>query len=143
LVLAIKFRTTREYPEDSMKFSVIHDLADAAIASISCMLEEIEYLRSLLSGELYTKSCITIDTGKYHMLSFNISKKDKQKMFRMGRKAAKNYINTDEYIKMKINELPHTLQMIIWKYLHTSYLNNVHTQLTSKVKIDFLVNNDN
>jgi NTE family protein len=131
-VLAIKFRKTREIPEESMQFSMIHDLADAAMANLSCLLEEIEHLRSLLSGELYNKSCIVVDTGKYHMLSFNISKKDKQKMFRMGRKAAKKYINTNVYIKLRVGELPHKIQSIIYKYVHADGLRDVHTELVSK-----------
>lgn len=129
-VLALKFRKTRELDEP-MQFSVIHDLADAAIANISCLLEEIEYLRSLLSGDLYDKSCIMIDTGKYHMLSFDVTKKDKQKMFRMGRKAAKKYINTNIYVKLRISELPTKIQRLIYKYVHTYNLEYVHTELSS------------
>lgn len=131
-VLAIKFKKTKEFSDDSMKFSIINDLADAAIANISCLLEEIEYLRSLLSGELYNKSCIMIETGKYHMLSFNITKKDKRRMFRMGRKAAKKYTNTKVYIKLKVAELPIKIRLLIWKYVHSSDLSLVHKQLIQR-----------
>ena len=133
-VLAIKFRKTRELPTESMQFSMIHDLADAAMANLSCLLEEIEHLRSLLSGELYNKSCIIVDTGKYHMLSFNILKKDKQKMFRMGRKAAKKYINTNVYIRLRISELPQNIQSLIYRYAHRYNLLDVHTELISSTK---------
>lgn len=128
-VLAIKFKKTREFNDESMQFSMIHDLTDAVFSSISCLLEEIEYLKSLLSGELYTKSCILIDPGNYHMLSFNITKTEKQKMFRMGRRAAKKYTTSKTYIVSKVNELPIKIRQTIWKYIHCWYLKAVHSEI--------------
>jgi len=128
-VLAIKFCKTKDYPDEKMQFTQIHDLADAALANIACLLEEIEYLRSLLSGELYNKSCIVIDTEKYHMLSLNIDQKDKQRMFRIGRKAAKLYISNMTYVYMKLAELPDNIQSMIWKYVHTDCMQSVHNEL--------------
>lgn len=130
-VLAIKFKKTRDHTDEKLQFSIINDLADAAVANLACLLEEIEYLRSLLSGDLYTKSSIIIDTGKYHMLSLEIDKKDKQKMFRMGRKAAKKYISTLNYVKLRISELPLSVQLIIYRYIHSDDLKKVHSELTT------------
>lgn len=132
-VLAIKFKQSRDH---SSHFNVIHDIADAAMANIACLLEEIEYLRSLLCKHLYEKSSIVIDTERYHALSLNIEKKDKQKMFKMGKKAVKRYMNSNVYLMLRTSELPLILQNHVFKYIHSNNLAAVHNELLGRIARD-------
>lgn len=131
-IIAIKFRKTKEKQPDD-RFESIDDLTDVVLANISCLLEEIEYLRSMLASKAYNNSSILIDTGKYHMLSLNLEDKDKKALFRMGRKAAKKYINAHNYILMKIEGLPDKPKKLIWNYIHSHNMQNVHIELLSKI----------
>lgn len=128
-IIAIKFKKTKEM--NNQVPHIIDNLGEVVIASISCLLEEIEYLRSQLSGELYNKSCILIETTGYHMLSFDITRKDKRLLFRMGKQSAKKYINTPNYIKLKLSELPLKIQSNVWKYIHISKLKQIHSEMIS------------
>lgn len=87
----------------------LNHIGDVIMASISCVLDEIEYLRSMLYKEAYEKSCIMIDIENdsfINAFSFNISNKEKKQLYKMGRKAAKRYIRKKTH-RIKDIELKH------------------------------------
>ena len=130
-IIAIKFRKTKE-KEPHQRFVPIVDFIDVVLSNVACLLEEIEYLRSLLAGKAYTQSTIFIDTHEYHMLSLEIDDKDKKALFGMGCEAAKVYTSATNYIKSKIDELPNKIRKIIWNYVHSHHTSCVCKELLDK-----------
>lgn len=130
-IIAIKFKKTQEYEEP--EFKPINNLADVIIANITCLLEEIEQLRSELSGELYEKSSILIDTKQYHVLSFDVDDKDKHTLFKLGEYAAKQWSQSPKYIQLQLNKLPNIATSLIWNYIHRDKLTTVLQQLMTSL----------
>ena len=81
----------------------LNHIGDVIIASISCVLHELEYLRSMLYKEAYEKSCIMIDIDDrevFDSLSFNMTKIKKKRLFKQGKQAARKYLK-----KIKLSKL--------------------------------------
>lgn len=81
----------------------LNHIGDVIIASISCVLHELEYLRSMLYKEAYEKSCIMIDIEDrevFDSLSFNMTKLKKKRLFKQGKQAARKYLK-----KIKLSKL--------------------------------------
>ena len=127
-ILAIKFKKTKDR-DHSDQFTHINSLEDVIVANISCLLEEIEHLRSLLSKDLYYKSTIMIDTHEFHMLALAISRKDKKRLFKMGKAAVKQYVATNTFLLLRLSQSPEIVQQLVWKYVHSARLGYVHAEL--------------
>jgi predicted acylesterase/phospholipase RssA len=140
-IIAIKFKKSNHpsliydvnspHQQIEETFKPINNIADVIFANISCLLEEIENLKAMLSGELFEKSSIIIDAGKYHVLSFNLTAKDRKNLFKIGAKAAKKWIENKKYIHLRLTQLPIKIQSIIWRYIHIDNLSEVHKELNT------------
>lgn len=134
-IIAIKFKNTKErLCKTNTTTPNINNIFDVIISSITCLVEEIEYLRSKSTGSLYNKSCIMIDTQDYHMLSVNITQDDKKKLYNIGKNAAQIYVNSTDYICNRISELPLNIQYKIWFFVHANYIKNVHIEIKQLFK---------
>lgn len=135
-IIAIKF--TKSQDKTNKRVELNH-IGDVIMASISCVLDEIEYLRSMLYKEAYEKSCIMIDIENdsfINAFSFNISKWEKKHLYKMGKKAAKRYIkrknqvpqnpqinyNTKTLSPIQKKEIPENIKMIIYKNVYRNRL---------------------
>lgn len=127
-ILAIKFKKTKDR-DPNQQFTQINSLDEVIIANITCLLEEIEHLRSLLSKDLYNKSTILIDTHEYHMLALSITDKDKRKLLKMGKQSAKNYVSSPTYVLLRLSQMNEYTKHLVWKYVHDSKLRLVHIEL--------------
>ena len=149
----LKSEKSKRLKSKGSKSKELNHIGDVIIASISCVLHELEYLRSMLYKEAYEKSCVMIDIEDrevFDSLSFNMTKLKKKKLFKQGKQAARKYLKetneipskemneTNEIPSKEMKEIPskemneislNEMKEIIWRILHKIKMKEVLSKL--------------
>jgi predicted acylesterase/phospholipase RssA len=100
---------------------------------IATVMKEIENIRrEHRSYNRHHQASIFIATGP-HKLS--VSNEEKRELFRLGYLAAKRYVDSDKYLMLQIETLPHAIARKIWHYNHRKHFRFVLTCISRQKKI--------
>lgn len=121
-ILAIKFRNHRDIPfckDDDIQPNKIENAMQYFNGVISCLLEEIEFLKSIVNQNLYHQSTILIDRDSVntHPMNFTIDSEQQLKLYQIGISSAQKYLKSDGYLQLRLNMLSPALKTKITKYI--------------------------
>lgn len=121
-ILAIKFKQIRDIvqstnvEDDCYNPRCIENLDNIEKfygALLSCVLEELEYLKSTTNHELYHKSTIFIEEREIGWSNININKEEQLHLYRNGIECAKSYTTSNRYRELCMNKLPEKIKSYI------------------------------
>lgn len=104
---------------------------------IATVMKEIENVRrEHRSYNRHHEASIFIKTGP-HKLS--VDNDEKKELFRLGYLAGKQYVNSDTYLLLQIETLPHFVAQKIWHYKHKKQYATVLSQVLRRKKISKVI----
>ncbi len=108
------------------------DLETYLIMLLSTMLAEFDKLRAATARTLQNFCTITVCAEKMKTASaHSLSTTEKYNMFREGYIAAKQYLESDKWLTLKIHSLPYNAMRRVWQHKHKEIFRNVLKQITN------------